>query len=87
MLDDLNATKTYSYCPGPKSQFRLIENSENIANVAQTVIDKKLVSASFSAIAEVTNTSADVVLAVLQLMRDEMLDAVQQRKKEVSLNL
>lgn len=51
------------------------------------VIDKKLVSASFSAIAEVTNTSADVVLAVLQLMRDEMLDAVQQRKKEVSLNL
>lgn len=55
--------------------------------MAQSVVDKKLVSASFSAIAEVTNTSSDVVQAVLQLMRDEMLHAVQQRKKEVSLNL
>ena len=34
-----------------------------------------------------TNCGADLVQAVLQLMRDEVLDAVQQRKKEVSLNL
>ena len=51
------------------------------------VIDKKLVSASFPAIAEVTNCGSDLVQAVLQLMRDEVLDSVQQRKKEVSLNL
>lgn len=50
------------------------------------VIDKRLVSASFTAIAEVCNCGADLVQAVLQLIRDEVLDTVQTRKKEVALN-
>ena len=31
VLNDAKAPKTYSYCPGPKSLFRLTENAENIA--------------------------------------------------------
>lgn len=87
VMEDPMASRTYTYCPGPKSLFRLLENAENMGNVSQTVIDKKLVSASFSAIAEVVNCGADLVQAVLQLVRDEVLDNVQQKKKEVNLNL
>ena len=106
VLEDPMASRTYTYCPGPKSLFRLLENAENMGNVSQTVsqspprfhdlinyrydvqvIDNKLVSASFSAIAEVVNCGADLVQAVLQLVRDEVLDNVQQKKKEVNLNL
>ena len=79
MLDDLTASRTYTYCPGPKSLFRLLDNAENMNVVPQSVskfideaiiryvqiIDKKLVSASFSAIAEVVNCGADLVQAVL----------------------
>ena len=38
------------------------------------------------AIADVCGCGADIVQAVLQLIRDEVVDLVQQRKKEVSLN-
>lgn len=65
MLDDLTASRTYTYCPGPKSLFRLLDNAENMNVVPQSIIDKKLVSASFSAIAEVVNCGADLVQAVL----------------------
>ena len=51
------------------------------------IIDKKLVSASFSAIAEVVSCGADLIQAVLQLVRDDVLENVQQKKKEVNLNL
>ena len=51
------------------------------------MVDKTLVSASFSAIADVVDCSAETVSAVLSLVRDEVLDTVQSRKKEVSLNL
>ena len=37
MVDDMQAPKTFSYCPGPKSMFRLTEDAENIASVAQKV--------------------------------------------------
>jgi len=77
VLDDPTAPRTYTYCPGPKSVFRLLENAENIGVVSQSVIDKKLVSASFTAIAEVCNCGSDLVQAVLQLIRDEVLDTVQ----------
>ena len=42
-------------------------------------------SASFQAIADVCNCGADLVQAVLQLIRDEVIDVVQNRKKEVNL--
>jgi len=35
--EDNKAAKTYSYCPGPKSVFKLLENGENIAQVPQAV--------------------------------------------------
>jgi len=44
------------------------------------------VSTSFQAIADVCNCGADLVQAVLQLIRDEVIDVVQNRKKEVSLS-
>ena len=34
VTDDLTAPRTYTYCPGPKSLFRLIENAENMAHVS-----------------------------------------------------
>jgi len=40
---------------------------------------------SFQAIADVCNCGADLVQAVLQLFRDEVVDLVQNRKKEVQL--
>ena len=36
--DDASANKkTYSYCPGPRAIFTLIENAENIRHVNQEV--------------------------------------------------
>ena len=35
--DDTNAPNTYSYCPGPRSVFKLLENAENIKQVSQSV--------------------------------------------------
>lgn len=52
----------------------------------QELIDKKLVSASLQAIADVCSCGADVVQAALQVIRDEVVDTVQKKKKEVSLN-
>ena len=34
---DENAPKTFSYCPGPRSVFNLVENVENLASVDQAV--------------------------------------------------
>ena len=33
MLDDDTASNTFSYCPGPRSVFNLIENAENVKQV------------------------------------------------------
>ena len=33
MKSNAGATNTYSYCPGPKSLFRLVEDAENVAAV------------------------------------------------------
>ena len=38
------------------------------------------------AIGEVCNCGSDMVQAILQLVRDEVIDVVQNRKKEVALN-
>lgn len=37
------SAKTYSYCPGPKSVFKLLENAENIASVPQSVSHTTLI--------------------------------------------
>ena len=37
MTEGKSAESTYSYCPGPRSIFNLIENNENIRTVPQTV--------------------------------------------------
>ena len=36
-VGDSSAPNTYSYCPGPRSVFKLIENAENIKQVSQSV--------------------------------------------------
>jgi hypothetical protein len=64
MRNDENAPKSYTYCPGPRSVFNLKENEENIKVVSQEVVDNKLVSASFQAIADVCNCGADLVQAI-----------------------
>ena len=37
ILDDPTAAKTYTYCPGPKTIFKLLENTENVLFVPQQV--------------------------------------------------
>ena len=34
----------YTYCPGPKAVFKLIENDANIAQIPQLILDDKLIS-------------------------------------------
>ena len=43
------APRSYTYCPGPKPVFKLIENAENVATVDQSVskFQTKLVFISF----------------------------------------
>lgn len=87
MCPDSQGAATYSYCPGPRAAFNLLENSENVKTVSQEVLDSKLVSASMPAIADVCNCGSDMVQAVLQLIRDEVVEVMQTRNKAVSLNL
>lgn len=35
--EDANAPQTFTYCPGPRSVFKLIENGENMKAVPQDV--------------------------------------------------
>ena len=40
MHSDVSAAKAYTYCPGPKSVFMLIENGENMKAVSQEVSEE-----------------------------------------------
>lgn len=74
------------YCPGPASQFRLVENAENCSKIPQRLINDKLVAISLQAIAEVCACKVEVVQAVLSLLRDEVLDLTLVKKQKVKLN-
>ena len=37
MTSDSEALNSYSYCPGPRATFKLLENIENIKSVPQEV--------------------------------------------------
>jgi hypothetical protein len=37
MNENNNSSSSYAYCPGPRSVFNLLENSENVKKVPQNV--------------------------------------------------
>ena len=88
----------YIYCPGPRSIFDLVENSDNMSQIdpnvsvskyltSLQVIDEKLVPVSFQAIAEVCNCGADLVQSVLAMIRDEIVNIATARKACIALRL
>lgn len=85
-LDSSAASDFFVYCPGPKAIFKLIENKENIMDVDQNVLDDKLISMNVASVAQVCGCSPENVNTVLNAMRDEVIDAIFQRKANVSLN-
>lgn len=74
------------YCPGPRAVFTLQQNSENVADIPQSVLDEKLVSLNVASVADVCNSSSEAVSAILNGIRDETLDCVLKRKATVNLN-
>ncbi len=40
---DAAAADYYVYCPGPKALFKLAENKENVSDIAQALLDEKLI--------------------------------------------
>ena len=74
------AEEHYVYCPGPRSIFTLVENSQNLKTIPQSVLEEKLISVSFQAIAEVCNCTAELVQIFFQLLKDEIIELIVNRK-------
>jgi hypothetical protein len=65
---------------------KIIENEENIADIAQSLLDEKLVTLSTSELAEASGMTSENVNAILGAIRDEVVDLVMVKKQNVALN-
>jgi hypothetical protein len=86
-LEKIGSVGSFAYCPGPRSMFTLLEDDHNQKYFPQGVLDEKLVSISFQAIADVCSCTSDFVQTVLQSIRDELVEIVTAKGRAVSLNL
>lgn len=66
---------------------KIIENDENIADIAQSLLDEKLVSLSVAELADASGMTTENVNAILGAIRDEVVDLVMVKKQNVTLNL
>jgi hypothetical protein len=66
--------------------FKLIENKENVAEIAQSLLNDKLCQINFASVAEAAGSTVDTVLATLAGIRDEIIDSVFLRKLNVQLD-
>jgi hypothetical protein len=65
---------------------KIIENEENIADIAQSLLDEKLVTLSITELAEASGMTSENVNAILGAIRDEVVDLVMVKKQNVALN-
>lgn len=47
------AGSNFVYCPGPKAILKLVENEDNVAEMAQALLDEKLTTLSLSVLADI----------------------------------
>ena len=66
---------------------KIIENDENIADIAQSLLDEKLVTLSVAELADASGMTTDNANAILGAIRDEVVDLVMVKKQNVTLNL
>jgi hypothetical protein len=65
---------------------KIIENEENVADIAQSLLDEKLVTLSITELAEASGMTSENVNAILGAIRDEVVDLVMVKKQNVALN-
>ena len=51
----------YVYCGGPKAMFKLIENKENVAEIAQSLLNDKLCPINIGSIGEAAGCTVETV--------------------------
>ena len=66
---------------------KIIENDENIADIAQSLLDEKLVTLSVAELADASGMTTENANAILGAIRDEVVDLVMVKKQNVTLNL
>jgi hypothetical protein len=65
---------------------KIIENEENVADIAQSLLDEKLVTLSITELAEASGMTSENVNAILGAIRDEVVDLVMVKKQNIALN-
>lgn len=65
---------------------KIIENEENVADIAQSLLDEKLLTLSITELAEASGMTSENVNAILGAIRDEVFDLVMVKKQNVALN-
>ena len=85
-LDSAAANNYCVYCPGPKALFKLGENSENVIDIPQSILEEKLIQLNVSSVAQVCGTSVEQVQSIMGAIRDEVVEAIFQRKANIALN-
>ena len=55
---------------------KIIENDENIADIAQSLLDEKLVTLSVAELADASGMTTENANAILGAIRDEVVDLV-----------
>ena len=78
--------KNIVYCPGPRAVLKLTVNEDNIPDLSQQILNEKLTALSFGPIAEHCNTTTETVSSLLSGVRDEVVDNVLVKRKDVTLN-
>lgn len=57
-----------------------------MSDIAQALLDEKLIAINVSSVAQVCKASADTVQSIMMSIRDEIVESIFQRKHSVSLN-
>ncbi len=56
--------------------FKLIENDQNVSEIAQTLLNEKLCQINFASVAEAAGSTIETVQRTLAGIRDEVIDSV-----------
>ena len=87
VLTRSDKSSNYVYCPGPKAIFKLNENRENVADISESVLNEKLTTLSVASVAQVCNTTSEIVSGILSGIRDEIVEMIKFKKVNlISLN-
>jgi hypothetical protein len=68
--------RSFVYCPGPKPVLNLVESDHNVSNIAQSLLDEKLITINVSLLAEECETNLETATSFFGGVRDEVVDQV-----------